>query len=150
MIRFSCAIMLLLVLVGCGSRGEDKWLSQRPKTVPAQGVVTYKGAPVDGAQINFVPQQEAGTAAYAMSGEDGEFKLSSFGSNDGVVPGEYVVTISKMVSETILNPVDPNGPPVGRKEQYLVPKNYASVATSGLKATISESGENKFTFELKD
>lgn len=150
MIRISYAIMLLLVLVGCGSRGDDKWLSQRPKTVKAHGTITYKGVSVDGAQINFIPEQETGTAAYGMSGENGEYRLSSFGSDDGAVAGEYSVTISKMESEEIPNPVDPNGPPVGRKERYLIPKKYGNAATSGLKATVSESGENKFTFELKD
>src|SRR5262245_2780973 len=49
-------------LSGCGSDGGNL-----PKTVPASGVVTLDGKPVDGAQVVLVPPVEGQTGAYAVT-----------------------------------------------------------------------------------
>lgn len=140
----------LLFAAGCTSSSSDKWTEARPKTVPACGVVQYKGRGVEGASVSFVPVDRDGTAAFALSDAEGNFSLSSFGENDGAVAGKYTVTITKKMVETTPNPKDPNGPPLKSVEKSLIPARYASSGTSKLDAVVAESGENKFTFELKD
>ena len=89
---------LRLGLAGCG---EDPGVTDRPATVPVSGVVTLGGNPVEGATVTFhagvpAPGQTAqGNSAVGQTDAEGRFQLKTFEANDGAVPGEYVVTISK-------------------------------------------------------
>jgi hypothetical protein len=140
----------LALMAGCGSAASDKWTKDRPKTAPAEGVVTYQGKGVEGASVTFAPADKNGTAAYAITDAEGKFILNTFGDKDGAAAGEYTVTITKKEVETTPNPKDPNGPPLKSVEKSLIPAKYSSSGTSGLKATVKDDGENKFSFELKD
>ncbi len=150
MSRTLLALSLILLASGCGGEGGDQWTKDRPKTSPASGVVTYKGQPVDGANVNFTPPSGDGTGAFAMTDAEGKFKLGTFDQNDGAVPGNYKVIVTKKHVETIKNPKDPNGPPVKTEEKSLIPVKYSKLSSTSLEATISEAGPNEFTFELKD
>jgi hypothetical protein len=69
-------------LSGCG-----------PKPVPAGGVVTLDGAPVDGAMVTFVADQ--GGATYTgLTDSAGAFTLSS-GGEPGAMPGRYKVLVTR-------------------------------------------------------
>jgi hypothetical protein len=140
----------LALLAGCSSAASDKWTKDRPKTIPAEGMATYQGKGVEGASVTFAPSDKNGTAAYAITDAEGKFALNTFGDKDGAVAGDYSVTITKKEVETTQNPKDPNGPPVKSVEKSLIPARYSSSATSKLKATVKDGGENKFSFELKD
>jgi hypothetical protein len=78
--------LLVLCCVGCDSASE--------KPVPAGGKVTLKGKPVEGAMVTF-SSKSGGRSATGKTEADGSFKLSSINTNDGAVPGEFLVTISK-------------------------------------------------------
>lgn len=140
----------LALLAGCGSAASDKWTEGRPKTFPAEGVVTYKGQAVEGATVNFGPTAPAGSAAYASTDAEGKFVLSTFGEKDGAAAGDYTVTITKKQVETTPNPKDPNGPPLKSVEKSFLPARYSNPAASKLTASVKDGGENKFSFELKD
>ena len=77
----------LALLVGCNSGSVSG-------TVPASGKVTYKGAPVEGAIVTFVPQGNGRTAT-ATTRAGGVFSLTTVDSS-GALPGKYRVTVDKV------------------------------------------------------
>lgn len=135
---------------GCGGGAEDKWSAERPKPAPAGGTVQYKGAPVEGATVVFVPQGHK-QAATAQTDGSGKFQLQTYEPGDGAVPGEYKVTVRKVeatappeTEET--NPSDATPP----QHRSLIPERYSNVQQTDLTASVKEGAENSFTFELKD
>lgn len=63
------------------------------------GKLTYKGQPVSAGSVTFIPQGgeeqfEAGKPAVAAPDAKGEFQLSTFRKNDGVLVGKHVVRYS--------------------------------------------------------
>lgn len=83
--------LCVLVFVGCSN-------SNRPKTVPVEGVITFDGDPPEYAgALFFAPIEVAegypkrpGRALFEL---DGEFKVTSFEEGDGLVPGTYRVRV---------------------------------------------------------
>lgn len=118
--------------------------------------MTYKSAPVEGAHVTFASAQ-GGRPAFGVTDAQGVAQLSTYGDKDGAIPGQYQVTVrkTKIEGET---PVDPNDPsamapnPLAKPTVTidLLPKKYGSAATSGLQATVTESGPNTFDFPLTD
>lgn len=51
--------------------------------------VTFKGQPVKGADIVFVPSTPEALAAFAKTGADGKFEMRTFEPGDGVVADTY-------------------------------------------------------------
>src|SRR5262245_12374499 len=62
------------------------------KTVKVEGVVTLDGKPLPAATVTFVPDGN-GRAASGRTDQDGIFRLTTFRTDDGAVPGEYKVTV---------------------------------------------------------
>jgi hypothetical protein len=65
--------------------------------VPVQGEVFYKGQPAQGAQVIFYLQNDPEPLPLNPHGkvqEDGSFQVSTYGRNDGLPEGDYVVTIT--------------------------------------------------------
>src|SRR5437868_13995299 len=87
-----CVLSVLLSAYGCGSSGGNL-----PKTVPATGVVTLDGKPVDGAQVVLVPPEGSTTGAFGVTDSGGHFSLRAFEQKDGAIPGEYKVQVSKTI-----------------------------------------------------
>jgi hypothetical protein len=133
----------LLAVAGCGSAGDDL-----PRTVPAEGTVTLDGKPVEGASVVLVPAAEGTTGAYGTTDASGRFALRAFEEKEGAIPGAYKVQVSKTVEVKLSGPkgsVD-GGDPV--RFDYGVPAKYTGVTTSGLTATIPESGTTDLTLVL--
>jgi len=66
------------------------------KTADVKGRVTLDGQPVAGATVLFVP--EPGNATRPASGltdNDGTFRLTTYRSDDGAVPGAYRIVVRK-------------------------------------------------------
>jgi hypothetical protein len=78
----------LVAIAGCS----------RSNTVRVEGIVTLDGAPLSGATISFVPVDEGGGhhLASGVTNADGRFRLTTFNTNDGAVPGHYRVTVSQV------------------------------------------------------
>jgi len=93
MIRLREAAVLMAFAVtfaGCGRAG-------RPKTVPVSGKVLVNGKAVEGVSLSFHTvgaTPENSIPSIARSRADGTFAVSSFLPNDGMPPGEYVVTVA--------------------------------------------------------
>jgi hypothetical protein len=131
--RAVCLSVVLLTLAGClGGAGEAK-------PVPASGVITLNGEPLEGAYVLFIP--DMGPKASATTAADGGFELTTVKDKDGVVPGPCRIAVEKRA------PLDPKDPYVTPKS--LIPEKYGSVNTSGLTETVADSGENFFSIDLK-
>ena len=150
---FVIGLLSLFTLVGCGG-------PKGPAVTVVSGTVMLDGEPLDGASVVFHPTSSSGLAGAGKTSADGTFGLSTFRATPGagVVPGEYVVTISKEEWPQFEEPED-DDPDYERKmakverdmerarPTYITPKAYGDEETSGLTATVS-TGENKIVFEL--
>ncbi|HEY2411838.1 MAG TPA: carboxypeptidase-like regulatory domain-containing protein [Pirellulaceae bacterium] len=137
-------VVVIMAAAGCGSGGGNL-----PKTVPAMGVVTLDGKPVDGAQVVLVPPVGAGAkGAYAVTNSSGHFSLRAYEEKEGAIPGDYKVQVSKTVEEKLpgaKGSVD-GGDPV--RYVFGVPKKYTGFETSGLSVSIPDAGKRDIKLEL--
>jgi hypothetical protein len=142
---FPFILMFILVLSapGCGpSTGH------LPKTVPASGVVTLDGKPVEGAQVVIVPAAAGTTGATAVTDASGHFALRAYPEKDGAIPGEYKVQVSKTVEVKLTGKAGSldGGDPV--RFDYGVPGKYTNADKSGLTVTIPDSGNKDIKLTL--
>lgn len=140
-------ILIALMWPGCGG-GVDKE-ANRPKRAPAAGTVFYKEQPLDGATVIFLPQGH-NDAAVGKTDASGRFTLQTFDPGDGAVPGEYKVTVVKL--ETTAAAPRSDDEPVSEEAEpkSLIPVKYGKPDTSGLTASIPDSGDSNLTFKLED
>ena len=124
------ALAVLACLVGCG----------QSKTAPVNGRVRLK----DGSDVSVLKgysltfEAEGGkSSAVGELDPDGTFKLSTFGANDGAMPGKYRVAINPP------NNPNPDKPPTTSK----LPAKYANLDSSGLTAEV-KPGQNNIELEL--
>lgn len=103
LVRWVVAVALAAVLAGCFSRS-------RPATYPVSGTVTWKGRPVEGARVVFVPQDPGGQAAAGITDAQGRYRLTTFVEGDGALEGEYRVKVTKY---------DIRNPTQAEKQAYL-------------------------------
>jgi hypothetical protein len=125
-------VVLLLGLVGCGDG---------LKRVPVQGKITVMGKALDNATVQFLPTGATkGEGGIGRSDADGNFTLIGSRKGDqGVVPGEYKVRVSRLV--------EPNGTPLPSDAKQAehpsaresVPPAYAAT-DSPLSATVPDAG----------
>jgi hypothetical protein len=131
-----CAI----TFTGCGGA------STGPQLVPVDGVVTYNGSPIEGANVTFHPVETENGAVGGQSVTDaeGRFEMTTHVGggkfHPGVAPGQYGVAITKLDTASIATTL---GPP-----KDLLPKKYASAKTSGLTADVDKGREDEFEFAL--
>ncbi len=138
----------LLCLAGCGS-DEDEWTAKRPKVYPAGGVVTWNGAPVEGADVQYV-SQSLDLGALGTTDANGKYQLTTYKDKDGAAEGKHKVMVTKRVHEqkpTRFN--TPEEPSFVLVPRDLLPKKYATVGTTDIEVTISTTGPNEETIELK-
>jgi hypothetical protein len=133
----------LLSVPGCGPG-----TGHLPKTVPASGVVTLDGKPVDGAQVVIVPAAEGTTGATAVTDASGRFSLRAYPEKDGAIPGEYKVQVSKTVEVKLTGKAGSldGGDPV--RFDYGVPAKYPDAQASGLTVTIPDAGNKDIKLTL--
>jgi len=136
------AIFMAVTLVGCGGA--------KLKTIEVSGTVTFDGAPLAGAQVNFSPKTEGeGLPGYGYTDASGKYKLQTMqGEADaGTTPGEYLVTILKFEPQE--TPPEVEGKPSVQlpPPKSLIPVRYNRAETSGLTATVSKDSTT-FDFQL--
>ncbi len=145
---------ILIGVVGCGSSGDP----DRPKTAPTSVIVTYNGQPASGATVTFHPASSQQQGAVAITDAQGRAEMWTFDPGDGVIPGAYKVTVSKVTAGSLPDPDTTSPEEYKRLEEQLasqppkheLPEKYSNAATSGLTADVAESGDNNITFDLKD
>jgi len=155
---FSCLCFLVCcAIVACRQQGADF-----PERVPASVKVLYRGSPLVGANVTLHPQSTDGKPAFGRTDAEGRAVLSTFGNEDGAMPGEYIATVVKKDSgqqaagtpgtEEGAMPANPGAgaPPPPPPARDLLPNKYASPQTSGLRVTVPAEGLKDFVIELTD
>jgi hypothetical protein len=141
--KFLIISIFLLAMVGCKQ-------SSLSGLVPAVGTVTHDGKTVGNATIVFIPANntEGMRSASGTTDTNGKFTMTTLVPNDGVFPGEYVVTIDKV--ESIGEYKVDEKHKVTDTTQIInhLPLKYGNAETSGLTVSISPSGDKKLLFEL--
>jgi hypothetical protein len=143
-----CRVVLIVLAapaVGGCSAAQD----QRPKLVPVRGVVRYNGKPLDAARVTFT-NAALGISAYALTGPDGTFTLTTFQPGDGAAPGKYQIAVTKAQDA---GPGAKSAVPVFRPgaaphPRWLIPPKYGNPATSGLTAEVTEADAKEIVVEL--
>ncbi len=141
-LALAACLFVLAVHPGCGS-------GSAPKTIGVSGKITYQGKPLTEGTIVFHPLKPAdGYPSRPATGQlqsDGSYQLSTFAPGDGVVPGEYAVSITSLISGP--SPDDPHAELV-----YAVPRKFTSPMTSGLTASIPADAAKSLEkdFDLKE
>ena len=146
---FSALFVVALSLSGCGT-GVDF------KTVPASGILTMDGAPVEGAGVTFM-SKEKNRVAEGKTDASGRFTLKTVVGKimlDGAVVGAHKVSVAKTENtgkgaEKVAGESDREM--VGRmagqatntsgiKQKFIIPEKFNSPEYSGLTADVPEGG----------
>lgn len=136
----------LALLAGCGYR--------RPALLPTEAIVTLDGTPVAGASVMLVPNA-AGRPAVGTSDAAGILMFSTYGSRDGVPPGDYKAVVTKLVptkkaraklEKLSLRPaaegedgIEPMTEMQDDDYENLLPARYAAAGTTDLAVTIDRA-----------
>ena len=132
------------VVTGCGS---DEYVAPVEQTVPAAGVVSYQGKPLDYYQVNFLPEAEGKRPASAVTDANGQFVLGTNQPGDGAVAGRHVVTVEYVGPPSNEEPgKETFGPPPEPKVK--VPRKFASAETSELMIEIPETGNESIVVDI--
>ena len=150
---------LALTAAGCGDADD------LPPTVPAAGVLTLDGTPVEGAQV-VVSALEGGGSAAALTNSQGAFRLRAFPAKDGALPGEYMVQVTKTVQTSGASDTGVSDEEAAlavesgehAKEtiensdvgwQNVMPPQFANFTTSQVMLSIPEGGREDIVLDLK-
>jgi len=140
--------LVWISLLGCGS-GGDEWTAKRPKVYPASGVVNLDGKPLEGATVQYMSQSHD-LAAAGTTDAQGRFELTTYEANDGAVEGLHKVVVKKTAYEEKRTKYDsPQERSVALMPKELLPMKYANSTTTPIEVTVSTSGPNQATIEVK-
>lgn len=152
--RLGAVAALLVLSAGVGGCGN----SDHPDVAPVYGLVTYQGDPVKGATVTFRPK-EGGKPATAVTDEQGRYRLSTFGDQDGAIIGEHSATVllfesqeadsAPMSMEEAAEATKQGKPAAAKAAKSKLPARYSRPDSSGLTYSVV-SGDNEFDIELKD
>jgi carboxypeptidase family protein len=134
----------LALLVGCNSGSVSG-------TVPVSGKVTYKGAPVEGAIVTFVPEGKGRTAT-ATTRAGGVFSLTTVDAS-GAMPGKYKVTVDKVEygpGGSSSMEAAASGNAAERQAKRVLPAKYAEAASTPLAMEIPTGGKKDIGLSLVD
>jgi hypothetical protein len=117
---------LVLAISGCG--GSER--------VDVTGRVTRKdGSPVVGAVITF-RSPTTGERASGITDSDGHYELGTFTPGEGILPGDYEVTV-----------MEDRGPVTSPRPRTIHP-GYETAQTSTLRFTVERGGERQYDIVL--
>jgi hypothetical protein len=131
----ACLLCLALVTwAGCGSGLSS-----------VSGQLTLDGQPLARSEqvqitIMFYPESGSGAPAAGIVDESGRYRLST-GRQDGIAPGEYVVTLAAVE-------VKPSAPGRPANKRVITPLRYTNPKLSDLRAAV-QPGRNTLDFDLR-
>jgi hypothetical protein len=136
----------LAALAGCGSDG--------PTLIPIRGEVLYKGAPlkdVPQGLVIYLPKSGDGRQASGRLQRDGSFILTTRQKADGVIPGEYYITVSAYSENAQLSREQVEAARgVVPKPGLMIPEKYTEPTTSGLSDTVDSNHSGFKRIELTE
>jgi hypothetical protein len=150
---------MVLAIGGCGT-GPVK-PDHIPDLTPLTITVNYNGQPVHDANVLLAPTSGQYSAA-GTTDQAGRAIMKTDATYDGVVPGEYRVSVTKIETPNVdigETPEDPAKYAEWVKMQeslvvetrHLIPERYASFGTSELSVTVDQGTSSaEETLELTD
>jgi hypothetical protein len=139
-LAFGCA----LLAAGC-DQGRRAVIE---RTVPAQGVLTWQGEPLEDYMITFYPKDGKRPAA-AKTDNEGRFTLGTNGANDGAVPGEHLVTIVYVGPERQEEPGKEEFKPLP-PAKVSIPAKFGDPKTTDLAVQVPAEGSSNLDIELSE
>lgn len=139
--RVASRLLILCAVVGCGGGGSG--------TASVSGHVKYKGKPVPKANVSFTPAEGTSRAATGLTDDNGYYKLGTFSSNDGALPGKYRVAIIARGPDRAPKPGETGSGMPGEMMpgDPAIPVKYFAPDSSGLTFEVKK-GSNTADFEL--
>ena len=135
-------VVITFAAAGCGSKG--------PQMVPIRGQVLYNGQPlkdVPQGLVRYLPKDSSrGRQASGRLQSDGSFVLTTFQNADGVVIGDYDITVSAYTSALTREQTESGnrgGP------QLMIPEKYTKPDESGLSDTVDAKHPGIKKIELR-
>lgn len=156
----TCGLLgVLVVALACGCGGSG--------VVPIEAQFLVDGEPLPRASVSFVRQDgQGGRAAFGVTGDDGKASLTTYKPNDGVLPGEYRVTVIQAPADPRTFAEVPTGDaqdaaqllgassgrnaraaPRRKRVRSLLPEVYTDPGSTPLSCTVSR-GDRELTFEV--
>lgn len=123
-----------------------------PELTPVNGTITLNGEPASGVTIILFPQQDASgnlpkDTAFGISDENGHYAIKHRSGAEGVEPGQYAVTFSKMVMPDG-SPMEKGAEPAAVGVRELLPKQYTNPQNTKEKITVQKT-QDTYDFALK-
>jgi len=138
-------LLALMGAIGCGSSGKQP-------LAPLTGTVTYKGQPVVGASMTFIPENKSYRPAIAITDKQGRYRMETYEPGDGAGVGLGKISLSLRgpakkippgVGDAVLEQMADVGDP-------LIPLKYFKPETSGLEYEVKPNTRNVFDITLLD
>lgn len=134
------SVLALVVCCGCG-RG----------TVDFQARVTLDGKPLEGASVTLIGSGETrNRPATGISDAAGHVRFTTFEPDDGALPGEYKVLISKMpknMAEEFAD-FDPNDPEAVARMQARERSGIVAYTPSALPRLYLDAAQTPLTCKI--
>jgi hypothetical protein len=137
--------ILMTIITGCGGASDGPKQIDKLPTVPVSGSVKLRGAPLPNVAVMF-QTGDGKTTASGTSDTSGNFKLSTYGKEDGAPVGTYKI----MVVANLAKPLPDGGfepiPETGVKSP--IPAKYGDLRTTDIIKEVP-SGGGTINIELK-
>lgn len=151
MSRSAIALILTLALHSLGCDSDPGPVATDEPSVPASGVVTFKGQPLAGYQVVLMPEGDR-RPAMGVTDSEGKFTLGTNSPGDGAPAGKSKVAIVWAGPETTVDAVDQSAiddPSKMPKPSVVIPEKFSNPETSELTAEVPEAGTSELKFELQ-
>ena len=138
--RFAVGMFVLLAAVAAGMSGcSDVGGAGR---VPVTGNIKLDGKPLAGASVTFIGTGTTPSlGGVGITDQAGNFSVSHFRAGEGLEPGEYKVTVSKLVLSDG-SPIPPGTLSIAElSTREMVPRRYNDFNNTMLQAKVKEGGE---------
>lgn len=132
---------------GCGGDGKQP-------LAPLVGTVHYKGQPVVGAHLSFLPDDKTLRPAVAKTDEQGRFRFETYEPRDGAAVGPGKIAISLRGPNKPLKSVPGLGEAalehLSEVGDPLIPLKYFDPEKSGITVEVKRGRENRLDIVLTD
>ncbi|QDU40954.1 hypothetical protein Mal4_53170 [Maioricimonas rarisocia] len=147
--RLALAALLILPCLATVSGCSNAEGFDGAGLAPVSGLVSLDGEPAAGVSMYFSPKDSTpGTGGYAITGPQGQFKVMHRSTSEGILPGTYHVTFSRLtMPDGSPLPEDQDAADVGAVES--LPRKYQStdIETPLSVVTVTPDGST-FNFDL--
>lgn len=134
-------LVLLALTIFLPSCGKDR----KTAVYPVEGKILVEGKPAKGVIVHFWPQFETDKEMHAVcptgqSDDDGKFRLSTYTTDDGAPPGDYLLTFEWPLRFNVLS---------NRWEGDKLKGRFEDAQKSTIKATVEKKPTTIAPIDLK-